>query len=154
MLITKNNRLPYTVLLRILGVNLMYIDEDDYNFYDPNYTFEPEPQNLPLECPFRQTISSPSFRQGPHGGPPSAPPSFTPTLPKAQQFGATPFAVDQGSIRPCLFKFVYIWPRRGRGFWSWIVFVGPRSISGFRWDRNNWRYFGMDLRNINSFQCF
>lgn len=136
----------------------MYIDEDVIRFYNPWYIYEIETQDLPLSCPYRQMVPSPAFPQGhhggPHGGPPSAPPNFTPSQPNSEQFGATPLAVDPGAIRPCLYSFVYIWPRRGNGFWAWLVFVGPRSVAGFRFNRNTWRYFGMDLRDIRSFQCF
>jgi len=150
----------------------MYIDEDSIRSYDPMYTYELETQYFPSVYPYRQMLPFPPFpqgpqwqqgpkgqpgpkgQQGPKGGPPSAPPSFTPSQPKAQQFGATPLAVDPGAIRPCIYSFVYIWPRRGNGFWAWLVFVGPRSVAGFRFTRNNWRYFGMDLRDIRSFQCY
>ena len=136
----------------------MYFDGDDNNIYEPEYSYEPETENLPfdcpLDCPYRQTVAFSPFQRSPQSGPPAAPPSFTPSPPQAQQFGATPMAIDQGAIRPCLFRLVYIWPRRGRGFWAWLTFVGRRSVSGFRWERNNWRYFGMDLRQISSFQCF
>jgi len=139
----------------------MYIDEEFTRLYDPNYMYEPETQTLPLEFQHRQM--APPFPQGPpghqgppgtQGRPPSSAPNFTPTQPQSQQFGATPLAVDPGAIRPCTFRFVYIWPRRGPGFWAWLTFVGPRSVAGFRWNRNTWRYFGMDLRDISSFQCF
>jgi hypothetical protein len=140
----------------------MYNDEDITNFYDPNYTYELETEDLPLTCPYRHIAPFPSFPQGPTGqqgpsglqGPQGSPPNFTPSQSQSQQFGITPQAVDPGAIRPCTYRFVYIWPRRGRGFWAWLVFVGPRSVSGFRWTGNSWRYFGMDLRNISSFQCF
>lgn len=143
----------------------MYIDEDTIKFYYSNYRYDLETQDLLLTSPYRQIGPFPFFPQGPgsqgpqgpkgpQGVPSTGPPSFTPSQSQAQQFGATPLAVDPGAIRPCIYRFVYIWPRRGRGFWAWLVFVGPRSVSGFRWYRNNWRYFGMDLRNISSFQCF
>jgi hypothetical protein len=137
----------------------MYIDEEFAKFYYPNYMYELETEDFPVQCPYRQMAPFPSFPKGPQpqgnkSGPSSAPPNFTPAQPKAQQFGATALAVDPGAIRPCIYRFVYIWPRRGPGFWAWLVFVGPRSVSGFRWNRNTWRYFGMDLRNISSFQCF
>jgi len=144
----------------------MYIDEDSIRFYDPRYLYELENQYLSLAYQYRQIVPSPSFIPGHHGpqglqghpgsqgGPTSGPPNFTPSEPKTQQFGATPLAVDPGAIRPCLNRFVYIWPRRGNGFWAWLVFVGPRSVAGFRFSRNTWRYFGMDLRDIRSFQCF
>jgi len=139
----------------------MYIDDDFIRFYDPIYIYEQETQDFPLECPYRQMAPPTPFQpgpqgrppQGPQGRPPSAPPNFTPSQPQSQQFGATPL-VDSGAIRPCIFRLVYIWPRRERGFWAWLTFVGPRSVSGFRWNRNTWRYFGMDLREISSFQCF
>lgn len=140
----------------------MYIDEETIKSFNLNNTYQQEVQALPLTCPYRQMNPLPPFPQGPQGRPPSGPtgrppssaPTFTPPEPKVQQFGATPLAIDQGAIRPCLRRFVYIWPRRGKGFWSWLTFVGPRSVSGFRWDRNTWRYFGMDLREISSFKCF
>jgi hypothetical protein len=132
-----------------------YLD-DDCCSYDPNYVYELETYDLPLYCPYRQMLPTPGFSQGPQGsqsGPTTAPPNFTPQEPKAQQFGAEAF-VDSGAIKPCVFRFVYIWPRRGNGFWAWLTFVGRRSVSGFRWERNRWVYFGMDLRDIRSFQCF
>ena len=132
----------------------MYIDEDTIRFYISMYNYELETQDLPLECPYRLMDTSTLYAQGPQGGPPSSPPNFTPPQPQSQQIGATPLAVDPGAIRPCAYRFVYIWPRRGRGFWAWLTFVGPRSVAGFRWDRYRWRYFGMDLRDISSFQCF
>ena len=131
----------------------MYIDEDTIRFYNSMCNYELETQDLPLWCPYRQMDSSTDLARAPQGGPPSAPPNFIPPEPQAQQFGATTF-IDAGAIRPCLFRMVYIWPRRGHGFWAWLTFVGSRSVSGFRWNRNRWRYFGMDLRDISSFQCF
>ncbi|MCT1577480.1 hypothetical protein M3E13_14420 [Oceanobacillus kimchii] len=81
--------------------------------------------------------------------PTSAPPSFTPEKPAFQTF-----AVDPGGIRRCLFRFTYIWPERGRGFWYFPTFVGRNSIAGFRWSGFRWVYFGMDLGRIESFQCY
>lgn len=138
----------------------MYIDEDVISFYDPNYMYNFRTQTLPLECPYRQRVPSPPFPQVPQGpsGTPSRPPSvtppnFTPSQSQAQQFGGTPF-INSSAIRPCVHRLVYIWPRRNRGFWAWLTFVGRRSTSGFRWNGSTWRYFGMDLRDISSFQCF
>ncbi len=147
----------------------MYIDEDTISFYYSNYMYEAETQDFPLTSSYRQIPPFPPLPQWPHGPyapqgtpssqsppgmPSSGPPDFTPSQSKAQQLSANPLAVDPGAIRPCIYRFVYIWPRRGIGFWAWLTFVGPRSVAGFRFERNNWRYFGMDLRNINSFQCF
>ncbi|WP_243108570.1 hypothetical protein [Clostridium rectalis] len=84
----------------------------------------------------------------PPGRPPSGrPPSYIPNKSPGIK------AVNPGSLRPCLYRFVYIWPRNGRGFWAWIVFVGRNSVSGWRWTGRRWIYFGMDLRRIESFVC-
>lgn len=128
-------------------------DGEDVCIYDLNQIYDLETQDLPLQCPYRQMIAFNRSMQGVQQ-PPSAPPNFTPQQPQAKQIGVSPLSIDQGAIEPCLFRFVYIWPTRGNGFWAWLVFVGRRSVSGFRWDRRGWRYFGMDLRQISSFQCY
>jgi hypothetical protein len=90
---------------------------------------------------------------GPGGAhpPTSPPPSFIPQQPLNQQVGV--MAVDPGGIRRCLFRFTYIWLTFGQQFWFYPVFLGPRSIAGFRWTGFNWVYFGIDLRHIAAFQC-
>ncbi|KIL76472.1 hypothetical protein [Bacillus badius] len=86
------------------------------------------------------------------GGPPSSPPpAFTPQL---QQTGATPFAVDPGGIRGCLYRYTYVWMEGGRSFWFYPTFVGRNSVAGWRWRNGRWVYYGTDLRRIRSFQCF
>ena len=82
------------------------------------------------------------------GPPTSAPPNFTP-----QQNQFQTFAIDPGAIRGCLFRFTYIWLRRD-AFWFYPVFVGRNSVAGYRWRRNRWVFFGIDLEQIQSFQCF
>ncbi|MDY0410305.1 hypothetical protein ACFFIS_14635 [Virgibacillus soli] len=93
---------------------------------------------------------------GPHpsqpGGtavaPTTPPPNFTPQQPTHQAF-----AIDSGAIRGCRFRFTYIWLNRD-SFWFFPTFVGRNSVAGFRWSRNRWVYFGIDLNRIVSFQCF
>src|SRR5699024_9600843 len=93
----------------------------------------------------QQQVSAPS----------SPPPSFTPQQLQTQQaqgdFGV--FAVDPGAIQRCLFQFTYIW-LRWDSFWFFPIFVGRQSIAGFRWQRNRWVYYGVDLDNVQSFQCY
>ena len=86
---------------------------------------------------------------GQAGGPPtSPPPAYVP------QEQATAFAVDPGGIRRCMFRFTYIWLIDGRSFWFYPVFLGRNSVAGWRWSRRRgWVYYGMDLRQIRSFQC-
>nr|WP_245850895.1 collagen-like protein [Paenibacillus herberti] len=88
---------------------------------------------------------------GPGGGPqpPSSPPPQT--IP-AKPFGV--FAVDPGAIAGCAFRYTYIWPRNGAGFWFYPVFIGRTSISGFRWNGFFWMFSGLDLQRIESFTCF
>lgn len=86
---------------------------------------------------------------GQTGGPPNTPPPpFTPTQSQFQTY-----AIDPGGIRGCMFRFTYIWLRRD-AFWFYPTFVGRNSIAGYRWSRNRWVYFGIDLDKIQSFQCF
>ena len=87
--------------------------------------------------------------QGSTAGPPtSPPPSFVPQ----QQVEA--FAVDPGGIRRCLFRFTYVWLRGSQQFWFYPTFVGRNSVSGYRWTGFRWVFFGIDLRQIQSFTCF
>ncbi|MEH6975435.1 transporter, partial [Bacillus sp. JJ675] len=45
--------------------------------------------------------------------------------------------------------------RNGSRFWFYPVFVGRRSIAGYRWRPRQfrWVYFGIDLNEITSFSC-
>lgn len=89
--------------------------------------------------------------QGSEVGPPTAPPpSFVPA--QTQQAGT--FAVDPGSIRGCLFRYTYVWLRNRQQFWYYPTFVGRTSVSGYRWNGFRWVYFGVSLRQIQSFTCF
>lgn len=96
---------------------------------------------------------SPSDGFGQQQGPPSGPPpSFIPQ--ESPRVGT--FAVDPGGIRRCLHRFTFIRLTNGRSFWYFPVFVGQRSIAGWRWRprQNRWEYFGIDLNRISSFSCF
>lgn len=87
----------------------------------------------------------------PQAGPPTGPPpGFTPA--QAQQ--AQTLAVDPGSIQGCLFRYTYVWLRGFQQFWFYPTFIGRRSISGYRWNGFQWVYFGINLRQIQSFTCF
>jgi hypothetical protein len=132
----------------------------DNPFYFPYYRqFSPPPSRPPFGQPSGQQGGGPPFGQpgGQQGGgsPSSPPPSFTPSKQSAMVKSVPgTMAVAPQSLRPCLFRYVYIWPRRGRGFWAWLTSVGRRSASGFRWDGRRWVHFGIDLRQIDSFICY
>jgi hypothetical protein len=153
------------------------LDEfDDFDDFEEIDDFRNELEDEDEFVEFVQPYGCPYYRQffpgggptpprppfgpqgGPQGGAPSGPPpSFTPSKTNAQGFGTQGGivkAVDPGAIRPCRFRFVYIWVRNGNSFWAWLTFVGRRSISGFRWNGRRWVYFGMDTRRIESFVCY
>ncbi|WP_050607853.1 hypothetical protein [Clostridium niameyense] len=118
-----------------------------YLLYNNNYMMRGYRQTPIGPPPSWSPMNSP----GSSGPPTSPPPNITPSK-SENELGVK--AVDPGSIRFCRYKFTYIWPSRGRPFWAWIVFIGRRSISGWRWTGWRWVYFGMDLRQIDSFTCF
>ena len=110
------------------------------------------PFGQPGGPPFGQPGGGPPFGQP--GGPPSGPPpSFVPSQMAAQQ-GIGILAINPGAIRPCRFRYVYLWLDNGQQFWAWLVFVGSRSIAGWRWLGFRWVYFGIDLDRIESFVCY
>jgi len=91
--------------------------------------------------------------------PSGPPPSFIPSTAQAQSLvapgaGVGVFAVDPGAIAPCRFRFVYLWLRNGQQFWAFLVFVGRRSVSGWRWTGRRWVFFGVDLDEIQFFSCY
>ncbi len=94
--------------------------------------------------------SLPGGGQQQEGPPSSPPPSFTPQL----QQGISPFAVDPGAIRGCLFRFTFVWLNNGHSFWFYPTFVGRTSVAGWRWRNFRWTFYGTDLRRIRNFQCF
>lgn len=112
----------------------------------------------------------PNFLPGPGPGPQSpqspgggmnlgSPPNFTPSKnnPEVQHFqssGGATKAVSPNSIRICLFKFTYIWETNGNNYWAFIFDVDRRAVTGLRWFRGRWHYFGLDLRRIASFICY
>lgn len=107
------------------------------------------PPRRPITPPFGPGTQRPPFAPGGQGRRPSGPP---PRIRPQRRPSIT--AVDPGAIRRCVFSFVYIWLDNGREFWAFPVYVGRRSIAGFRWTGFNWVYFGTDLRNIDSFICY
>ncbi|MFL0248268.1 hypothetical protein [Candidatus Clostridium stratigraminis] len=137
-------------------------DEID-NVFIPFYTCPyfrqqqfPGGNNPPPRPPVGSPGGHPGIPQGGHGGhqgmPSSPPPGFIPPKPHMHG-GISPHAIDPGAIMPCRFRFSYIWLRNGNSFWAYITHVGRTSIAGFRWNGRRWIYFGMALRNIESFTC-
>lgn len=103
----------------------------------------------PLGPPPGQPGLSPSGAQPSVPPPSSPPPSFVP----AQSQQAQAFAVDPGGIRRCMFRFTYVWLRGFQEFWFYPIFVGRTSVAGYRWNGFRWQYFGISLRQIQSFTC-
>ncbi len=61
------------------------------------------------------------------------------------------FLVEPITIRPCLFRFTYVWLTNGRSFWFFPIILGRRSVGGFYWDpsRRRWVYFALDTNLID-----
>ncbi|MGM8215928.1 hypothetical protein ACLIA0_10190 [Bacillaceae bacterium W0354] len=127
----------------------------------PGYPSSQQPWFPPGQQPGFPPGQQPGFPGGPsfpgggpdqgQAGPPSSPPpNFTPQ--KDGQVGVK--AVDPGSIRGCLYRYTYVWLDNRQRFWFYPVYVGRRSISGYRWTGFTWVYYGVDLRRIESFQCY
>ncbi len=86
--------------------------------------------------------------------PPTAPPpDYIPSKSQLKSAGPSPKAVEPGTIRPCLFQYVYIWQTNGRSYWAYLTYIGRKSIAGWRWTGRRWIYFGLDLKKVETFIC-
>lgn len=138
-------------------------DSNDDEVYEDEKLDQIEYDQIPTCCPYRCDFFDAweLFRDpAPSNMPPGPPPNKVPSKSQMKTMGEMKSpsnpqlkAVDPGAIRMCMFRFTYIWPRRGRGFWAWPIFLGRRSVSGYKWNGRRWVYFGMDLRQIEGFQC-
>lgn len=134
----------------------------DGNFPPPFSGNFPPVSNFPQGPGFNPpNFNYPGGNFNPPGMPKSPPPNYTPqkSSPGVQTFSASPqgvgtYAVSPGSIRFCLYKYTYIWERNGRNYWVFLLNIDRRTASGFRWFRNTWVYWGIDLRRIDSFICY
>lgn len=139
-------RVPPDVILNANpGINPCYLP--------PNATIcIPVATGQPIPTPYQEAAvpvsqsGDPVLQQGPPSGPP---PGYTPSLPT----GPGVYRVDPGALAPCLFKFTYLWLTNGDSFWAYLIFVGRTSAAGWRYQRNRWVYFGVDLDRIRSFTC-
>ncbi|NLK21630.1 MAG: hypothetical protein GX308_06025 [Epulopiscium sp.] len=111
----------------------------------------PGQPGTPGSSPYGQPLDFPP-QSNPSGPPAGAPPSFVPQ--QMPQKSIELYKIDPGAIRPCTHQFVYIWLNNGQSFWAWLAFVGRNSVAGWRWSGFRWVYFGTDLDNITSFQCY
>ncbi|KAB7665191.1 hypothetical protein [Bacillus sp. B1-b2] len=112
--------------------------------FPPNFN---GPQGGPPSPP---PFDGPGGMGGEQGPPTSPPPAFTPQL---NQSSANLLSVESGSMRPCLYRYTYVWLNNGRGFWFYPTFIGRNSVAGYRWRGNRWSYYGTDTNRIRSFQC-
>lgn len=124
--------------------------------------FKPPINNFPSEPSFNPpNFNYPGGEFNPPGMPKSPPPNYAPQKNAAgvqnlnvSSGGVSTKAVSPNSIRFCLYKYTYIWEMNGRNYWTFLLNVDRRTASGFRWFRNSWVYWGIDLRRIDSFICY
>ncbi len=107
-----------------------------------------------FQCPFRSfyTQGTEGFQRQQQGPPTAPPPNFTPQLSDVPEVSL--MAVDPGAISPCVNRLSYIWLKNGQSFWAYLVYVGRTSASGWRYRGGRWVYFGIDLKEIQSFICY
>jgi len=79
--------------------------------------------------------------------PPGPPPGRIPTRSMYRR-------VPPGSFRPCLYRYTYVWLRNGRQFWFYPVFLESGGVAGYRWNGATWRFYGLDFRRVDYFECF
>ncbi|MED1952467.1 transporter [Brevibacillus nitrificans] len=84
--------------------------------------------------------------------PPGPPPGRTPSSPGARGYGGTR-RIDAGSFYPCLYRYSYVWLKNGNSFWFYPVYISRSSVSGYRWRRDRWDYYGTELDRIAYFTC-
>lgn len=137
-----------------------YTFDCPYCNYRSEYPKQPPPPPFGGNPQYNKPPSGPpntGGMQGNQASPPSGPPPNTVPL-KTQgsvksYSGMSPMAIESGAIRPCKYRYVYIWLTNGSSFWAWLTYVGRKSASGYRWTGHRWVYFGTDLRRIDSFFC-
>lgn len=120
------------------------------------------PNNLMQTFPINLAASFiPSGQFGGQGGSPMGPPpAYIPAKNDAKvqslssSSGVNTKSVSGGSLRPCLYRFTYIWQSNGRSYWAYLTRIDPRSASGWRWLGFRWVFFGVDTNKIDSFVCY
>ncbi|MFT9496218.1 hypothetical protein [Anaerosolibacter sp.] len=112
--------------------------------------------NFPyFKCPYQQSM----MRQMP-GLPFGTPQPSGPPPGKTPKKLYSALKVDPAGIAPCRLQFTYIWLKDKKGstgpkeFWTYIIYVGPTSVAGFRWTGSRWLFWGTDLNNIDTFTCY
>ncbi|MBO8156143.1 MAG: hypothetical protein H0Z32_06785 [Bacillaceae bacterium] len=133
-------------------MNYRQVTPDQFNpmFYDIFDMFQP---NVPPPPAGGPSGNVPPFGAGtlPENLPP--PPAQFPEFTGAG--GPAVQAVDPGSFYGCLYRLTYVRLENGRRFWFYPVYIGRRSVAGYRWLRRQrrWTYTGFDTRQVLSFQC-
>ena len=137
-------------------------DMQGYDEIDERGEFEVEVSFVPNSSPFYPYNPMVGYRNTRQQFPPGPPPNFIPQKNQAMggpgfsggHGGVSPLAIRPGQINFCLFKFTYIWQTNGMAYWAFLTRAGRNSVAGFRFRRGRWFFFGLDLRNIDSFICF
>lgn len=125
--------------------------DDIYINYPYNMKFSPYyMMNNPFNMGYREDFDY--YSRAKQAPPTSPPPNFTPK--QSESKSSNTKAIDQGAIAPCTFRFSYIWPKKGNSFWAFLIYVGKKSVAGWKFMRGRWVYFGMDLKEIKSFTCY
>ncbi|SHE40003.1 hypothetical protein [Clostridium fallax] len=136
------------------------IDEVGEYEVDIPFTYTPELRNdnsndEKRPYPFNNPNTNMKLNIPPAGPPPfSTPSKNNQKVQKLNLSSPSQQKISSNSLRPCLYRFTYIWQRNGFSYWAFLTSIDRRSISGWRWIGFRWVYFGVDLRRIDSFICY
>lgn len=81
------------------------------------------------------------------------PPNYIPFMAKDQCTEITETGIEAEAIKKCVNNYVYLMLNNGTSFWAYLIFVGEKSTSGYRWTDSKWIYFGVSFQLINYFEC-
>lgn len=96
-------------------------------------------------CRYRQRVEE--YPAQHHKRPTNPPPNYIPNLSNATS------TITPAAITPCAHKYTYLWLKNGESFWAYIVYVGKRAVAGWRYTKDRWIHFALNLRQIKNFTC-
>lgn len=96
-------------------------------------------------CEYRQKVEE--YPAHFHKRPTNPPPIYIPKPPTPAR------PISTITLTPCAYKYTYLWLRNKEGFWAYIVTIGKKSISGWRYTGNRWKQFNSRFKDIINFTC-
>jgi hypothetical protein len=111
------------------------------SLYCPYYIY----QLLCPYCGYRQKVEE--YPAHHHKRPQNPPPNYIPNVPTLV------ISIESSAMSPCVHKYTYLWLKNGESFWAYIVYVGKRAVSGWKYKGGRWVQFNLHLKQIKNFTC-